>query len=205
LRSEFPIEHEYKRVVQTFTYLPHFLSLVVVCGLVVSFLAKDGLIGRLLQTLGVPPKDYMTDAGSYRTIYVASGIWQQMGWDSILYLSALTAVDPQLYEACLIDGGGRLRQTWHVTLPGITPTIITLLVLRVGQLMSIGVEKSLLLYNPMTYETADIISTYVYRKGLLEANYSYAAAVGLFNSAINFVLLVLVNKICKRLTESSLW
>ena len=194
-----------KSVVQTATYLPHFLSLVVVCGLTRDFLAPNGLINMLLQQIGLPASEYMVDPGAYRTIYVSSGVWQQMGWDSILYLSALTAVDTQLYEACTIDGGGRLRQTWHITLPGITPTIITLLILRIGRLMSIGVDKTLLLYNPLTYETADIISSYVYRKGLLEANYGFASAVGMFNSVINLILLVTVNKLCKRLTDSSLW
>lgn len=147
----------------------------------------------------------MTEPGWFRPLYVGSGIWQNLGWGSIVYLAAISNIDPQLYEAALIDGAGRFRQTLYVTIPGILPTIVIMFLLRVGHMMNVGFEKVFLMYNPLTYETADVISTYVYRKGLLEMDYSYGAAVGLFNSVINFLLVIFSNKIAKKLTETSLW
>lgn len=147
----------------------------------------------------------MQNPALYRTIYVLSDIWQQVGWGSIIYLSALSGVDAQLYDAASIDGAGRFQKLLHVTLPGIMPTIITMLILRIGNLMSIGYEKTILLYNPSTYDTADIISSYVYRVGLLEQGWSYYTAIGLFNSVINLILLVLANKLSKKLADTSLW
>lgn len=147
----------------------------------------------------------MTEPGWFRPLYVGSGIWQNLGWGSIVYLAAISNIDPQLYEAALIDGAGRFRQALYVTIPGILPTIVIMFLLRVGHMMNVGFEKVFLMYNPLTYETADVISTYVYRKGLLEMDYSYGAAVGLFNSVINFLLVIFSNKIAKKLTETSLW
>lgn len=141
----------------------------------------------------------------FRTIYVASGIWQNIGWGSIIYMAALSGIDPALYEAATIDGARRFRQMLHITLPGIMPTIIILLIMNVGSLMSVGFEKIILLYGPTTYSTADVISTFVYRKGLLEYNYAYSSAIGLFNSVINFALLVMANLISKKTTEVALW
>ena len=141
----------------------------------------------------------------FQTIYVASDIWQGVGWGSIIYLSALTSIDQEQYESAKLDGAGRLKQIWYITLPNLLPTIMIMLILRIGQMMNIGSEKVLLLYNPLTYEKADVISTFVYRKGILEASYSFSAAVGLFNSVINFLLLVTVNFISRKTTESSLW
>jgi putative aldouronate transport system permease protein len=195
----------FKRTVQTVTYLPHFISLVVVCGLIVDFTASDGVINDIIEMLGGERTNFMMKPEWFRTIYVASEIWQNIGWDSIIYLAAITNLDPQLYEAATIDGANRWRQTFHITIPGIMPTIIILLILRLGRLMDVGHEKILLLYNPLTRETADVISTYVYRRGLLDFDYSFSTAVGLFNSLINFGLLMVANAISRRVSETSLW
>ena len=195
----------FKRAVQTVTYMPHFVSLVVVVGMLVDFMARDGLINNVLGLLGVPVTAYLQQPEWFRIIYVGSGIWQHVGWGSIVYLAALSNIDPTLYEAAMVDGAGRFRQLWHITLPGIAPTIIILLILRMGTMMTVGYEKIILMYNSMTYETADVISTYVYRKGILETDFGYSAAVGLFNSVINFGLLIIANNISRRLNETSLW
>lgn len=147
----------------------------------------------------------LQDPKYFRTIYTVSSIWQEVGWGSIIYLSALSGVDSQLYEAASIDGAGKWKQTLHVTIPGIMPTIIVMLILRMGSLMSMGYEKTILLYNSAIYETADIISSYVYRVGLIDQDWSYSTAIGLFNSVINCALLVITNMISKRTTENSLW
>ena len=155
--------------------------------------------------LGGTPVNLLGNPAYFRTLYVGSELWQRIGWDSIIFLSALSAINPELYEAATIDGAGRLRQVFHVTLPGIMTTIAILLVLRIGSLMSLGFEKIILLYGGLTYETADVISSYVYRKGIVEANFSFATAVGLFNSVINFALVVFANRMSSRLSETSLW
>ena len=195
----------FKRGVQTLTYLPHFISVVVVSGIILDFFAREGIVNSCLAFFGVDAIPFMIQAEWFRTIYVASDVWQQAGWGSIVYLAALTNIDQQLYEACRIDGGGRIRQLWSVTLPGILPTVVIMLILRLGKLMNVGAEKVLLLYNSSTYSTADVISTFVYRTGLIDMNFSYSAAVGLFNSLVNITLLVTVNSISKRLNETSLW
>lgn len=195
----------FKRTVQTITYMPHFISIVVVCGMLTDFLAMDGVINHVIVALGGTAKPFLMQPESFRAIFIASGIWQEVGWGSILYLSALTAIDEALYEASRMDGAGRWRQTIHITLPGIAGTVIIMLIMRLGRMMNVGSEKVLLLYNSGTYETADVISTFVYRKGLVETNYSYSAAVGLFNSVVNFIMLLSVNTISRRVTEYSLW
>lgn len=195
----------FKRTVQTVTYMPHFVSLVVVVGMLVDFLARDGLINNLLGLLGVPTVAYLQQPEWFRILYVGSGVWQHIGWGSIIYLAALANIDPTLYEAAMVDGAGRFRQLIHITLPGIAPTIIILLILRIGTMMSVGHEKIILMYNSATYETGDVISSYVYRKGILETDFGYSAAVGLFNSVINFALLVMANTISRRVNETSLW
>lgn len=195
----------FKNTIQTISYLPHFISMVVICSIILDFTSSDGLINGILAHFRVAPSNLMMRPELFRTIYISSGIWQSVGWGSIIYLGALTGIDPQLYEAAIIDGAGRWKQVWSVTIPGIAPTIITLLILRLGSMMSVGFEKIILLYNPMIYETADVISTFVYRKGLEDFNYSYSTAVGLFNSLINFGLLITANKISKRYSETSLW
>nr|WP_246627262.1 ABC transporter permease subunit [Paenibacillus solanacearum] len=195
----------FKRIVQTITYLPHFISIVVVVGMLVDFLARDGVVNQLLSTFGLASKSYLSEPDWFRLIYVSSGIWQQVGWGSIIYLAALSTIDPTLYEAARVDGAGRWKQMVHITIPGIMPTVIILLILKMGSMMSVGSEKILLMYNPLTYDTADVISTFVYRKGILEASYSYTTAVGLFNAVIAFSLLIVSNSISKRVSETKLW
>ena len=197
---------KWKKTVQTITYMPHFISLVVICGILRTFISDNGIVTKLLNSMGlVPSLDLLGIKEYFVPIYVISGIWQEIGWGSIIYLSALSGVSQELYEAASIDGAGRVRQLFAVTLPEIAPTIMVMLILRVGSLMSVGFEKIILLYNPLTYETADVISSYVYRRGLLEFNYSYSTAVGLFNSVINLLLLVTANTINRKVNNSSIW
>ncbi|NLG24273.1 MAG: sugar ABC transporter permease, partial [Clostridiales bacterium] len=195
----------YKRVVQTITYMPYFISLVVLCGILADFTSTTGLFASIQAMLGMDPVNLLGDAKYFRSIYIGSEIWQRLGWDSIIFLSALAGIDQEQYEAATIDGAGKLRQVIHVTLPGIMPTIAILLILRIGSMMGVGYEKIILLYNGLTYETADVISSYVYRKGVIDANFSFSTAVNLFNSIINFLLVVLANKASALLTENSLW
>lgn len=196
----------FKRFVQTVSYLPHFISVVVIVGIMVNFLSPtDGVINMFIKKLGYQPINFMNEAKWFRTIYISSDIWQSFGWNSIIYLAALSSIDPSLYEAAKIDGANRWKQTIHITIPGILPTIIILLILRMGNMMSIGFEKIILMYSPATYEVADVISTYVYRVGILGGEFSFGAAIGLFNSLINFILLLLVNNISRKLSNIALW
>lgn len=195
----------FKRTMQTITYLPHFVSIMVISGLIVDFTSKNGLINDIIVWFGGTRVNLLMNEELFRTIFVSSGIWQEIGWGSIIYLAALSGIDQEQYDAAKIDGAGRFRQTLSVTLPGIMPTIIILLILRIGHMMDVGFEKVILLYNPSTYETADVISTFVYRKGIVDANYSYSAAIGLFNSIINFILLIGANKLSRKYSDSSLW
>ncbi|MDR1559360.1 MAG: ABC transporter permease subunit [Clostridiales bacterium] len=195
----------FRRMVQTITYLPHFISLVVVCGLLTDFLAHGGVINNIAALFGGSTSSILLEPKAFRAVYVGSEIWQSMGWNSIIYLSALMGIPSELYEAARMDGAGRLREIWSITLPGILPTVVIMLIMRVGKIMTVGAEKIILLYNPSTYETADVISSFVYRKGILEAGYSYSTAVGLFNSIISFVLVYTVNRISNKLTDSGLW
>lgn len=196
---------KFKSLTQTVTYLPHFISLIVVTGMLTDFSMTTGLFNDFIELLGGGRSPLLQDPKLYRSIYVASSIWQEVGWGSIIYLSALSGVDSQLYEAASIDGAGKWKQLIHVTLPAIAPTIIIMFILKMGSLMNMGYEKTILLYNPSTYETADIISSYIYRIGLLEQDWSYSTAIGLFNSVINFGLLLFTNKMSKRCSETSLW
>lgn len=195
----------FKKTIQTVTYLPHFVSTVVICGMIIDFFAKSGLINDIVAYFGGSRTIFLVEAGWFRTIYVGTGIWQGVGWGSIIYLASLTAIDTELYEAVTIDGAGRWKQFVHITLPGIAPTIVILLIMNIGHMMSEGYEKVILLYNPSTYETADIISSFVYRRGLVEANYSFSAAVGLFNSIVNLTLIVTANYVSRKVNETSLW
>ena len=195
----------FKKIVQTVTYLPHFISMVVMCGLIRLFTQDTGVVVQALSLFGFEPVSLLSRAEYFVPVYVLSGVWQGIGWGSIIYLSALTGIDPELYEAATIDGANRWRQTLHVTLPGIAPTIIIMLLLRMGSVMNVGYEKIILLYNEGIYETADVISTFVYRKGLEQAQWSYSAAVGLFNSVVNFVIIVLMNRFSRAITDVSLW
>lgn len=195
----------FKRIIQTITYMPHFVSLVVVCALIRMFTMDSGVIVQLLSVFGFEPVTLLTKSRYFVPVYVLSDIWQHIGWGSILYLSALASIDPTHYEAAVIDGAGRWKQTLHVTLPGISSTIIIMFILRTGTLMNVGFEKVILLYNEGIYETADVISTFVFRRGLQQFQWSYSSAVGLFNSFINFIIVVLVNKISRKVSETSLW
>lgn len=196
----------FKKITQTISYLPHFVSAVIIVGMFVNFLSPStGLINNIIEMLGGERKYFLNDPKYFRSLYTILGIWTGVGWGSIIYLAALTNIDPELYEACIIDGGGRLRQTWHITLPGIANTIIIMLIMRIGNLLSVGYERIILMYTPATYETADVISTYVYRRGLVDADYSFSTAVGLFNSVVGFIFIYAANAVARRYSETSLW
>ena len=195
----------FRRVTQTIAYMPHFVSSMVVCGLLVQFTKTNGLLTTLLSWFGVEKTNLLSVPEYFQPLYIGMNIWQELGWDSIIFFAALTSVDPALYEAAYMDGAGRWRQMWHISLPGISSTIVILLIMRIGNLMSLGWDKIILLYNERVYKTADVISTYVYRRGLVEFDYSFGAAVGLMNSAVNILLLLGANLISRRLNETSLW
>ena len=195
----------YKRTIQTITYIPHFISIMVVCGLLHTFLGRDGFFNDIIEMFGGERSNLLANPDYFKPIFVISDIWQQLGWGSIIYLSAMTSIDQEIYEAAKIDGAGRFKQMLHVTIPGIVPTIVTLFILRMGGIFSISYEKVILLYNDLTYEKADVISSFVYRRGLLESDYSYSTAVGLFNSVLNFAVLCVTNAISRRVSETSLW
>ncbi len=200
------------KITQTITYLPHFVSLVVVCGMISKFTIDTGFINTLLHTLtggAWTPVSMLNEPKYFVPIYVISDIWQEVGWGSIIYLSALAGIDQELYEAAVIDGAGRWRQTLHVTIPGILPMVVIMLILRIGSVLGVGYEKIILLYNSATYKTADVISTFVYRRGIAAEGggnqWSFSTAVGLFNSVVNFILIVCANRISRKLTDTSLW
>ena len=196
---------QFQRKIQLIAYLPHFVSMIVVCGLVLKFTSNHGIISDILALFGVERQSLLTIPKYFVPIYVISGIWTEVGWSSIIYFAALTGIDQQLYEAAVIDGAGRWKQTLHVTLPGILSTVVVMLILQIGSLLNVGYEKIILLYNPVVYETSDVISSYVYRKGVLEGSLSYSSAVGMFNSVVNFALLVAANTISKKAGEGGLW
>lgn len=198
--------NKFKKVIQNITYVPHFISIVVLCGMLYLFLSPQyGVVNSFLSLFGIGPIGFLESNAYFKPVYVLSEVWQEGGWNSIIYIAALGGIDPSLYEAATIDGASRFRRIWHISLPGITPTIITLLVLRIGQLMSVGFEKALLLQNDLNIGKSEIISTLVYKNGILRGELSYATAVGLMNSLINLVLIVLANKVCKKLFDNSLW
>jgi len=195
----------YKRVTQTLSYLPYFVSLVVVCGIVKEFCASSGLFGDIQSAFGLTPINLLTTPSTYRSVYVCTSIWQSCGWSSILYLATLTNADQQLYEAAVIDGANRFQQMVHITLPTLVPIIVVQLIMRIGHLMSTGSERTILLYSSVVYDQADIISSFVYRYGLQQLNFSYGTAVDVFNSIVNLILLVGANKLADKLTGESLW
>lgn len=196
---------KFKTITQTFMYLPHFISLVIICGMIKQFSLSTGLFNDIIKFFGGEARALLQQSNLYWGIYVASDIWQSFGWDSIIYVAALAGVDKELYDAASIDGAGKWKQTLHVTIPGIAPTVIIMLILRMGNMMSVGHEKTLLLYNEAIYDVADIIASYTYRVGMLERQYSYSTAVGMFNSVVNILLLVITNQISKKVSETSLW
>jgi putative aldouronate transport system permease protein len=194
-----------KRFTQSVSYLPHFLSTVVVVGIMMQGLDLNGVVNQVLQHAGIAPIAFLQQPNWFRPIYISSEIWQTTGWGTILYLAALTTIDPQLYEQAQIDGANRWKQTWHITLPGIRPTMMVVLILNIGTFMAVGFEKILLLYNPLTYPTADVISTYLYRVGIVSGSFSYATMIGLFESVIGLALVITANRISRRVVGASLW
>ncbi|MBR1640005.1 MAG: sugar ABC transporter permease [Treponema sp.] len=197
----------WKKFVQTVSYLPHFISMVIVTGMIRELVSTTGPINHLIELLGGTPVSFIAFPKYFSSIFVISGVWQSLGWGTILYLAAISGINPSLYEAAAVDGANHFQRVWHVTIPCILPTITTLLILDIGGLVGSGAsfEKVFLLYNPMTYEKADIISTFVFRLGLGSGNYSYATAVGLFEAVLNLTLLTFANKLSKKLSGSSLW
>ncbi len=195
----------FSKTVQTISYLPHFVSLVVICGMIKDFTADKGIINDVIAFFGGKRVTMLNQPQYFLPVYIISEIWQEVGWGSIIYLAALSGIDQQLYEAADIDGAGKLKQLVHITIPGIMPTVAIMLILKLGNVMNVGFEKILLLYSSAIYETSDVISTFVYRKGILEANYSFSTAVGLFNSVINFMLLIVANKLSNITCGTGLW
>ena len=196
----------YKRFVQSVSYLPHFISTVIVVGMMVNFFSPvNGIVNQMIAHFGGKPFHFFNSASWFRPLYVGSEVWQSFGWGSIIYLAALAGINPELYESATVDGASRIQKIWHIDLPGILPTIMILLILRLGSVLVVGFEKVILMYNPATYEVADVIMTYVYRKGILHADVSFATAIGLFNSAINMVFLISFNWLSRRISEISLW
>lgn len=198
--------HEwYKRLAQTISYLPHFVSTVIIVGMLVNFVSPTGIVNNIITALGGKSIHFMVKPEWFRPLYIMTGIWQSAGWGSIIYLAALSGIDPQLYEAAIMDGANKIKQVWHISLPGILPTIIIMLILALGSILSVGYEKIILMYNSATYETADVINTYVYRRGVVAGEYSFGTAVGLFQSVINFVFIVSANKLSRKVSSVSLW
>jgi len=196
---------KYKRIVQTITYLPHFLSTVVVVGMMTSMFNSTGIVNELLGKLGIGPIQFLNDAQYFRPMYIGSNVWQGIGWDSIIFLSALAGLDMELYEAARIDGAGRWKQTIHITLPGILPTIIIMLILSMGRILNVSYQKILLMMTGSNQSVSDVISTYVYRRGITKADFSYATAVNLFQSLVSLVFVAATNWISRKTSETSLW
>ena len=196
---------KFKTTVQTTFYMPYFVSMVVVCGIIMDFVATEGVVNDILAFFGMQPRNLLQDKSLFRPIFVATNIWQFAGWTSIIYIAALGGINQEFYDAAYVDGCGRFKRVLHVTLPGLRSIIVIMLILRLGNMMTVGFEKVILLYNPLTYETADVIASYVFRKGLLEGDYSFATAIGLFNSVINFMFLIAANWYSRKLSEDSLW
>ncbi|MCM2997970.1 ABC transporter permease subunit [Paenibacillus cellulositrophicus] len=196
----------FKKSVQTLSYLPAFLSVVIISSMIIDFLSPtNGLLNQLLAAFGFEKKYFLVDPGWFRPIYVISEIWSTIGYESIIYLAAIAGINPTLYEAARVDGASRFHMIRHITIPGLMPTMLIMFILKTGSMIRIGYEKVLLLYNPMTYNVADVFSTYVYRKGLLESNYSYAAAVGMFEALVAMTMLLGANAISRKIGGKGLW
>lgn len=196
---------KFKSVAQTMSYLPYFISLVVVCGLIKTFVSQGGIVHQIVILMGGKTVGLLSRPECFVPIYVLSDIWQGIGWGSIIYLAALSAIDQELYEAARIDGAGKWKRVIHITIPGIAPTIIIMFILRMGNLLTVGYEKIILLYNPLIYETSDVISSYTYRVGLEQQDWSYSSAIGLLNSVINFFMIMATNKLSSTYSDTSLW
>ena len=194
-----------KKVVQMVTYAPHFISTVVYCGMILIFLSSDGVINQLLKLIGIDSVAFLTNPSNFRHIYVWSGVLQNIGWGSIMYISVLTSVDPTLHEAATVDGATRFQRLLHIDLPAIVPTMVIMLIMRAGEIMDLGFEKAFLLQNNINLDYSEIIATYVYKIGIQGGQFSYSSAIGLFNNVINLLLLIVVNKLAKRVSDVSLW
>lgn len=194
----------FKSVVQSISYLPHFIPLVVMVGIIFELFGSYGIINSLLSSLGMEPISFFTKSEWFLPLYIGSGVWKTMGWGSIIYMGALTNIDSTLYEAADMDGANRWYKMWHVTLPSLRPTVVTLFILNAGGIMQVGFEKVFLMSSPATYEVSDVLSTYVYRQGILNSDFSYSAAVGLFNNIVALLFVLLANKIAKKLGEEGI-
>ncbi len=195
----------FSKGVSVVAYMPHFISLVILSGILVDFCRTDGVLGTIMEAITGKSQNLLAVSDYWRAIYVGSELWQQLGFSSIIFVAALAGVDQELYEAASLDGAGHLRKVWHVTLPGIMSTIILVLIMRIGMIMALGADKTILLYNSQIYEKADIIASYVYRRGLLNGDYSFSTAVGLFNSIVNLTLIIFSNRIAKKYSDYSLF
>ena len=195
----------FKKTVQTISYLPHFISLVVICSMIKKFTLSGGIINDIIVLFGGTRSNLLNSPSAFVPIYILSDIWTEIGWGSIIYLAALSGISMELYEAAAIEGAGRFKQAIHGTIPGIAPTIVIMFILRMGSVLSVGYEKIILLYNPMTKSVADVISSYVYEKGILNQSWSFSTAVGLFNAVINLIFLVLTNQFSKKVSDTALW
>lgn len=204
LLNEIQNKH-FKKTVQTFVYMPYFISTVIVVAMILTFVSSDGIVNQLRFLLGHSKIAFINDPKYFDMIYIVSGIWQTYGYSAVIYIAVIASIDPNLYDAATVDGANRLGRMLHITLPGITPTIVILLILSVGGVLNSNTEKIILLYNPSIYEKADVIGSYVYRLGIIEVQYSYTTAVGLFSSVVNFILLFFANTLSKRISDYSLW
>lgn len=197
---------KFSKTAQTLLYVPHFISTVVICGIVITLTSSTGAITEVLHNLfGIKEQALLNSPSNFLPIYILTELWQTLGWNSIIYLSALSGIDQELYDAAKVDGANRWQQCLHVTLPGIAPTIVIMLILKMGKIFNVGYERVMLLYNPAIYNTADVINTYVYRKGLIDAQFSYSTAVGMFNCLVSFALVMITNKISQKVNGSGLW
>ena len=197
---------KFSKTAQTLLYVPHFISTVVICGIVITLTSSTGAITEVLHNFfGIKEQALLNNPSNFLPIYILTELWQTLGWNSIIYLSALSGIDQELYDAAKVDGANRWQQCLHVTLPGIAPTIVIMLILKMGKIFNVGYERVMLLYNPAIYNTADVINTYVYRKGLIDAQFSYSTAVGMFNCLVSFALVMITNKISQKVNGSGLW
>jgi len=195
----------YKKITQTITYLPYFISQVIAVGILVNLFNMSGVVNQAVRFFGGEPINFMARPEWFRTLYVGSGIWQYTGWNSIIFIAALTGVDPELYEAAVVDGASKIKQIVHISIPTILPTIIIMLILNLGRILSVGYEKIIIMYNPMTYETADVINSYVYRRGIASGEFSFGTAVGLFQSVVNCIFIFIANYTSRKISDISLW
>ncbi len=196
----------FRSLMQSISYFPHFISVVIICGLLKQYLSvTNGVVNALIEALGGEKINFLQEPSWFRTVYIASGVWQGIGWSSIIYYATLTSIDTSLFEAAQIDGANRLQRVWHISVPSLIPTMVTLLLMQLGNVMNVGFEKVLLLYNSSTYSTSDILSTYVYRVGITQMKYSFASAVGLFNNVVGLIIVMFFNTLSRKLADTSLW